>query len=91
METERRHFDIWCGARRLWLTGAHIVRSIAIALVLLCLAVRAAAHFVIVPYQWIPARWDRSPLSRASLRLAHLAADAVLVVVPIALVLALVW
>jgi len=78
-------------ARQWYLAGKHLGRALVVTLMLACRSIRAVTHFALVPYSWIPRRWQRSPLSRASAQLAHATVDATLVVLPVGMAIGYLW
>jgi len=70
-------------ARQWYLAGKHLSGALVVTLMLAFRSIRVVAHFALVPYSWVPSRWQRSPLSEASARLAHASVDTALVVLPI--------
>ncbi len=77
--------------RRSYLAAKHVASALVVTLVLACWSIRSVAHFALVPYSWVPKRWQHSPMSEASAHLAHAAVDAALVVLPIGVTIGYLW
>ncbi len=90
MTNERRQVKVGF-ARQWYLAGKHLGRALGVTLITLCKGIRSVAHFVFVPNLWVPMRWQRSPLSRTSARMARASVDADLVVFPIGMAVGLLW
>lgn len=91
MTSERRQFDYWHLVRQVVLAGLDGMRAVWAVLRLVVAVLRKAAHWTLVPYLWTPSHWQRSPLSRASSRLAFAAVDLLLLLLPVGLVIGWLW
>jgi hypothetical protein len=91
MKTERREHQFAWSVRPLLVAFRHSLQTFGVAIVLLLVTIRRIGHLVLLPYYWMPARWERSPLSRASVSLAKMAVDAMLVAAAIAVTIELIW
>jgi hypothetical protein len=90
MTNERTQDKVHC-ARQWYLAGKHLGRALAVTLIVTWKGIRKIAHFTLIPYLWVPSRWQRSPLSRTSAQVARVSVDAALVVFPIGMAVGMLW
>ena len=91
MTTERTQANHRPFARQWYLAGKHLGRALVATLVTMCRGLRTVAHFALVPDWRVSGRRQRSPLSKASAKLAHAAVDATLVVLPVGVAIGYLW
>ncbi len=77
---------------RQWLlAGKYLLCALFGTLLLASHWIRAIAHFVLVPYLWVPKNWQRSALSDVSEKLAHASVDLALFAIPIGIAIGFLW